>query len=111
MAEHLALAASDEVWMLENAIYSISVTGRICKYPLERQQESTKKQHKCMKLTADDLKKMGVIECALEEPEQYTVQTMKPVADQLRGKVEAFIENYEQMPGTKTDRTQISAFP
>ena len=53
---------------------------------------------------------MGVIECVLEEPEQYTVQTMKPVADQLREKVEAFIENYEQMPEQKLTEHRYQRF-
>ena len=75
-------------------------------------KDSTKAKEaaKVMKLTADDLKKMGVIECVLEEPEQYTVQTMKPVADQLREKVEAFIENYEQMPEQKLTEHRYQRF-
>ena len=93
----LALAVADEVWMLENSIYSILSPEGFASI-LWKDSTKAKEAAKVMKLTADDLKKMGVIECVLEEPEQYTVQTMKPVADQLREKVEAFIENYEQMP-------------
>ena len=96
----LALAVADEVWMLENSIYSILSPEGFASI-LWKDSTKAKEAAKVMKLTADDLKKMGVIECVLEEPEQYTVQTMKPVADQLRGKVEAFIENYEQMPVLK----------
>ena len=96
----LALAVADEVWMLENSIYSILSPEGFASI-LWKDSTKAKEAAKVMKLTADDLKKMGVIECVLEEPEQYTVQTMKPVADQLREKVEAFIENYEQMPEQK----------
>lgn len=32
----LALACGDEVWMLENAVYSVLSSGRFCKYTLER---------------------------------------------------------------------------
>ena len=35
----LALAVADEVWMMENAVYSIFVSGRLCQYSLEGQQE------------------------------------------------------------------------
>ena len=105
----LALAVADEVWMLENSIYSILSPEGFASI-LWKDSTKAKEAAKVMKLTADDLKKMGVIECVLEEPEQYTVQTMKPVADQLRGKVEAFIENYEQMPEQKLTEHRYQRF-
>lgn len=105
----LALAVADEVWMLENSIYSILSPEGFASI-LWKDSTKVKEAAKVMKLTADDLKKMGVIECVLEEPEQYTVQTMKPVADQLREKVEAFIENYEQMPEQKLTEHRYQRF-
>lgn len=105
----LALAVADEVWMLENSIYSILSPEGFASI-LWKDSTKAKEAAKVMKLTADDLKKMGVIECVLEEPEQYTVQTMKPVADQLREKVEAFIENYEQMPEQKLTEHRYQRF-
>lgn len=105
----LALAVADEVWMLENSIYSILSPEGFASI-LWKDSTKAKEAAKVMKLTADDLKKMGMIECVLEEPEQYTVQTMKPVADQLRGKVEAFIENYEQMPEQKLTEHRYQRF-
>ena len=105
----LALAVADEVWMLENSIYSILSPEGFASI-LWKDSTKAKEAAEVMKLTAADLKKMGVIECVLEEPEQYTVQTMKPVADQLRGKVEAFIENYEQMPEQKLTEHRYQRF-
>lgn len=105
----LALAVADEVWMLENSIYSILSPEGFASI-LWKDSTKAKEAAKVMKLTADDLKKMGVIECVLEEPEQYTVQTMKPVTDQLREKVEAFIENYEQMPEQKLTEHRYQRF-
>lgn len=105
----LALAVADEVWMLENSIYSILSPEGFASI-LWKDSTKAKEAAEVMKLTADDLKKMGVIECVLEEPEQYMVQTMKPVVDQLRGKVEAFIENYEQMPEQKLTEHRYQRF-
>lgn len=105
----LALAVADEVWMLENSIYSILSPEGFASI-LWKDSTKAKEAAKVMKLTADDLKKMGVIECVLEEPEQYMVQTMKPVADQLREKVEAFMENYEQMPEQKLTEHRYQRF-
>lgn len=105
----LALAVADEVWMLENSIYSILSPEGFASI-LWKDSTKAKEAAEVMKLTADDLKKMGVIECVLEEPEQYTVQTMKPVVDQLRENVEAFIENYEQMPEQKLTEHRYQRF-
>lgn len=105
----LALAVADEVWMLENSIYSILSPEGFASI-LWKDSTKAKEAAEVMKLTADDLKKMGVIECVLEEPEQYTVQTMGTVVDQLRGKVEAFIENYEQMPEQKLTEHRYQRF-
>ena len=105
----LALAVADEVWMLENSIYSILSPEGFASI-LWKDSTKAKEAAEVMKLTAGDLKKMGVIECVLEEPEQYTVQTMKTVVDQLRGKVEAFIENYEQMPEQKLTEHRYQRF-
>ena len=105
----LALAVADEVWMLENSIYSILSPEGFASI-LWKDSTKAKEAAKVMKLTADDLKQMGVIECVLEEPEQYTVQTMKPVADQLREKVEACLVNYEQNPGPKKTEHRYQRF-
>ena len=105
----LALAVADEVWMLENSIYSILSPEGFASI-LWKDSTKAKEAAEVMKLTADDLKKMGVIECVLEEPEQYTVQSMGTVVDQLRGKVEAFIENYAQMSEQKLTEHRYQRF-
>lgn len=60
----LALAVADEVWMLENSIYSILSPEGFASI-LWKDSTKAKEAAKVMKLTADDLKKMGVIECVL----------------------------------------------
>ena len=92
----LALAVADEVWMLENSIYSILSPEGFASI-LWKDSTKAKEAAKVMKLTADDLKKMGVIECVLEEPEQYTVQTMKPVAELLRAGLAEFLTKYQKL--------------
>ena len=57
----LALAVADEVWMLENSVYSVLSPEGFCKHFMEGSSRSAEAA-KMMKLTAADLKKLGVIE-------------------------------------------------
>ena len=64
----LALAVCDEVWMLENAVYSvISPEGAASII----WKDASKVQEACeaLKITAEDLLEMGVIERVFSEPE------------------------------------------
>ena len=90
----LAMATSDEVWMLENSVYSIlSPEG----FASILWKDSTKAEEaaKVMRLTADDLKEMGIVEKVFDEPEHFTVDTMEPVAAELERSIEEYLEEYE----------------
>ncbi len=63
----LALAVSDEVWMLENAIYSV-ISPEGCASILWKDSSKTAEASECLKLTAQDLFKLGVIERIIREP-------------------------------------------
>ena len=64
----LALGVADEVWMLENAVYSV-ISPEGCASILWKDSDKTKFAAECLKLTADDLLKFGIIEKIIEEPE------------------------------------------
>lgn len=63
----LALAVADEVWMLENAIYSV-ISPEGCASILWKDSSKTAEASECLKLTAQDLFKLGVIERIIREP-------------------------------------------
>lgn len=62
----LALAVSDEVWMLENAIYSV-ISPEGCASILWRDPKMVKEASECLRITAKDLYEMGVIERIIPE--------------------------------------------
>jgi acetyl-CoA carboxylase carboxyl transferase subunit alpha len=62
----LALAVADEVWMLENAIYSV-ISPEGCASILWKDSRKVKEASECLKLTADDLYRMKVIERIIGE--------------------------------------------
>ncbi len=63
----LALAVADEVWMLENAIYSV-ISPEGCASILWKDSGKAAEASECLKLTSKDLFKLGVIERIIREP-------------------------------------------
>jgi acetyl-CoA carboxylase carboxyl transferase subunit alpha len=63
----IALAAGDRVLMLEHAIYSV-ISPEGCASILWRTNESAKDAAEALKLTAQDLKQLGVIDAVIGEP-------------------------------------------
>jgi len=62
----LALAVADEVWMLENAVYSV-ISPEGCASILWKDSSKVKQASECLRLTAKDLLGLGVIERVLPE--------------------------------------------
>lgn len=65
----LALAVADEVWMMENSIYSV-ISPEGCASILWKDASKTKEAAECLRLTAADLLEFGVVERIIREPEQ-----------------------------------------
>lgn len=86
----LALAVADEVWMLENSVYSILSPEGYASI-LWKDGKLADKAAEAMKMTADDLKELQVIEKIINEPKNYTVENMAPVIEQLDQGIAAFI--------------------
>jgi acetyl-CoA carboxylase carboxyl transferase subunit beta len=62
----LALGVSDEVWMLENSVYSV-ISPEGCASILWKDPAKTKEAAECLKLTAGDLYRLGVVEQIVPE--------------------------------------------
>ena len=78
----LALATSDEVWMLENSIYSILSPEGFASI-LWKDSKKAEEATKVMKLTSIDLKDSNIVERIFREPENYTSDTMANVCKQI----------------------------
>jgi len=62
----LALAVADEVWMLENSVYSV-ISPEGCASILWKDPAKVKEASECLKLTSDDLIKNNVVEKKIYE--------------------------------------------
>ena len=92
----LALAVADEVWMLENSVYSV-LSPEGFGSSLWKDSSRSAEAAKMMKLTAADLKKLGVIERVFPEPQNFSVLTMKPTAELLRAGLAEFLTKYQKL--------------
>ena len=101
----LAMATADEVWMLENSIYSILSPEGFASI-LWKDSSKAKEAAEVMKLTAENLKAQGIVERVFAEPETYTVQNMDSVIMQINEAIEEFLMRYGSM--SEPDGTNIN---
>lgn len=92
----LALAVADEVWILENAVYSILSPEGFASI-LWKDSKRAEEAAKVMKMTSRDLLEQGMVEKVIPEPEEFTESTMDPVTKMLDQKIAEFLERYESM--------------
>ena len=99
----LAMAVADEVWILENAVYSIlSPEGYAA--ILWKDGSQAARAAKAMKLTSYDLYKAGFVEKIIPEPEGYTLDSIINVFDNLEENISIFLKNSKSM--TEEERVE-----
>ena len=99
----LAMAVADEVWILENAVYSIlSPEGYAA--ILWKDGSQAARAAKAMKLTSYDLYKAGFVEKIISEPEVYTLDSIINVFDNLEENISVFLKNSKSM--TEEERVE-----
>ena len=86
----LALAVADEVWMMENAVYSILSPEGYASI-LWKDSKRAKEAAGAMKMTAKDLKEMGIIKKVFFEPEKYTTDTLPKITEKMDKEIVKFL--------------------
>ena len=92
----LALATSDEVWMLENAIYSILSPEGFASI-LWKDSTKAKEAAKVMKLTSDCLKEQGIVDNVISEPEGFSRENLYLVTGPMEEEIKRFLNQYGNM--------------
>ena len=105
----LAMATADEVWMLENSIYSILSPEGFASI-LWKDSSKAKEAAEVMKLTAENLKAQGIVERVFAEPQTYTVQNMNSVIMQINEAIEEFLMKYGRMSEQELIRHRYERF-
>ena len=105
----LALAAGDQVWMLENSIYSILSPEGFASI-LWKDSTKAKEAAAVMKLKASDLYEKGIIEQVIPEPENLTPESMWQVAERLNDKICTFLQKYTSLSEEELLETRYARF-
>lgn len=91
----LAMAVADEVWMLENSIYSILSPEGFASI-LWKDSTRAKEAAGVMKITAEDLKDFGIIEKVIKEPFGGAHKNVEEAAENVK---EALVEAMPKLCG------------
>ena len=105
----LAMAVANEVWMLENSVYSILSPEGYASI-LWKDGKKTDKAAEAMKMTADDLKQLNVIEKIFKEPVDYNVTTLEFVTDRLKTEIDQFLISKSHLSGEEIVNERYNRF-
>ena len=92
----LAMAVANEVWMLENAIYSILSPEGFASI-LYKDSKKASDAARIMKITARDLMELGLIERIITEEEPAAAENITDLAKEMDSAMEAFFMKYAAM--------------
>lgn len=104
----IAIAVTDKVIMLEHSIYSV-ISPEGCASILWRSADKTKEATEALRLTAQDLKRLGIIDEIVEEPlggahrdPQKTFENLRVVLE--HNLKELCAQDYEKLKQLRTDK-------
>lgn len=92
----LAMAVSNEVWMMEHSIYSILSPEGFASI-LYKDAKRAKEAAGDMKITSVDLKKLGIIERIIPEREPANAQNLLHIAKTMKSMIGEFLCKYMDM--------------
>lgn len=105
----LATAVGNEVWMLENATYSILSPEGFASI-LWKDSARAKEASEVMNITAQDLKRLHIIEQIVPEYGGATEQTAESIAGYLKDQMKAFFEKYQGKTGEEIAQERYDRF-
>ena len=97
----LALAVADEVWMLENSIYSV-ISPEGCASILWKDSTKAEEVSEFLKLTAEDLLNLGIIEKIIPENDA--------LIDELRIQLMETVQKYKELPPDELTERRYNRF-
>ena len=105
----LALAVGNEVWMLENATYSI-LSPEGCASILWKDGKRAKEASEIMKITAQDLKELHIIEEILPEYGMADEKACESISRCMKGKIKAFLKRQNGKTGEQLAKERYARF-
>ena len=105
----LATAVGNEVWMLENATYSILSPEGFASI-LWKDSSRAREASEMMRITARDLKQLNVIEKILPEFGGADAATAQAIGEYMKEQIKEFLEHYRGMSGQEIAQQRYERF-
>ena len=105
----LALGVGNEVWMMENAIYSILSPEGFASI-LWKDSKKAKEASEVMKITAEDLKKLGIIEQVIPEETAASKENIPVLCKDMKERMKDFLRRMEGMTGEEIAEHRYNRF-
>lgn len=105
----LAMATADEVWMLENSVYSILSPEGFASI-LWKDSSKAKEAAEVMKLTAKDLYQMGIVEKIFDEPQDFRADNLMQVINPMESEIARFLTEYMTKSGQELSNHRYMRF-
>ena len=105
----LATAVGNEVWMMENATYSILSPEGFASI-LWKDANRAKEASEVMNITAQDLKRLGVIEEIIPEFGGADRKTTEAIAGYMKEHIKDFLRKYDGMSGEQIAEERYQRF-
>ena len=105
----LATAVGNEVWMMENATYSILSPEGFASI-LWKDANRAKEASEVMNITAQDLKRLGVIEEIITEFGGADHKTTEAIAGYMKEHIKDFLRKYDGMSGEQIAEERYQRF-
>lgn len=105
----LAFGVANEIWMLENAVYSI-LTPEGYASILWKDNKKAVEAAERMKMTSGDLKQMSIVDRIFLEPDKLCIENMSELCNQLRENIASFCKKYRAKPGKSIMNSRYNRF-
>ena len=105
----LATAVGNEVWMMENATYSILSPEGFASI-LWKDSAKAEQASEVMNITAQDLKRLGIIEEIIPEFGGADKKTAESIGGYMKKNIKEFLKKYDGMSGEKIAGERYNRF-
>lgn len=105
----LAMAVANEVWMMENAVYSILSPEGFASI-LWKDSKKAPDAARVMKITAADLYAQGLIEKIIPEGEEFNEKTLASAAAVMEEGISEFLEKLKGQSGEELAQSRYERF-
>jgi acetyl-CoA carboxylase carboxyl transferase subunit beta len=105
----LALSVGNEVWMMENATYCVLSPEGFASI-LWKDGKRAKEASEVMKITAHDLKNLGIVEDVIPEYGGADAKACESIARYMKGNMKAFLERQNGKSGEQLAKERYERF-